>query len=157
MKRKLKKTPQPPRINGIQSRIVESTGINKGTVSRIFNGKQKLPFVAKAGRIAGAVNLPTAQVFEKYPPGEHLETCCYTFKEVNALKNMATGVVGGDLNREIIVYCDSGRVASSDVLTQRTPNETTRSAAEAVAEANASAAAKTNRRLSFMRQSPAGG
>ena len=78
-----------------------------------FNGKQKLPFVAKAGRIAGAVNLPTAQVFEKYPPGEHLETCCYTFKEVNALKNMAMGVVGGDLNREIIVYCDSGRVASS--------------------------------------------
>jgi thiosulfate/3-mercaptopyruvate sulfurtransferase len=78
-----------------------------------FNGAQKLPFVAKAGRIAGAVNLPTAQVFDKYPPGEHLETCCYTFKGTDVLKNMATGVIGGDLNREIIVYCDSGRVAST--------------------------------------------
>jgi thiosulfate/3-mercaptopyruvate sulfurtransferase len=77
-----------------------------------FSGKNKLPFVAKAGRIAGAVNLPTAQVFEKYPPGEHLETCCYTLKDKVQLKNMASGVVGGDLNREIIVYCDTGRVAS---------------------------------------------
>ena len=77
-----------------------------------FNGTNKLPFVAKAGRIAGAVNLPTAQVFDKYPPGEHLETCCYTLKDKAQLKNMASGVVGSDLSREIIVYCDSGRVAS---------------------------------------------
>ena len=77
-----------------------------------FSGKNKLPFVAKAGRIAGAVNLPTAQVFEKYPPGEHLETCCYTVKDRDQLKNMASGVVGSDLSREIIVYCDTGRVAS---------------------------------------------
>jgi len=78
-----------------------------------FNGKNKLPFVAKAGRIAGAVNLPTAQIFDKYPPGEHLETCCYTFKDKAQLKNMASGVVGSDLSREIIVYCDTGRVASA--------------------------------------------
>lgn len=78
-----------------------------------FNGKNKLPFVAKAGRIAGAVNLPTAQVFDKYPPGEHLETCCYTLKPDLQLKNMASGVVGNDLSREIIVYCDTGRVAST--------------------------------------------
>ncbi len=78
-----------------------------------FNGKNKLPFVAKAGRIAGAVNLPTAQVFDKYPPGEHLETCCYTFKDDAQLKNMASGVVGSDLSRKIIVYCDTGRVASA--------------------------------------------
>ena len=77
-----------------------------------FSGKNKLPFVAKAGRITGAVNLPTVQVFEKYPPGEHLETCCYTLKDKAQLKNMASGVVGSDLNREIIVYCDTGRVAS---------------------------------------------
>lgn len=78
-----------------------------------FNGKQKLPFVAKAGRIKEAVNLPTVQVFDKYPPGEHMETCCWTYKDIAALKNMATGVVGNDLNKEIIVYCDSGRVASA--------------------------------------------
>ncbi len=77
-----------------------------------FSGQQKLPFVAKAGRIKGAVNLPTVQVFDKYPPGEHMEQCCWTYKDTAALKNMATGVVGNDLNKEIIVYCDSGRVAS---------------------------------------------
>ncbi len=78
-----------------------------------FSGEQKLPFVAKAGRIKGAVNLPSAQVFDKYPPGEHLEQCCWTYKDTATLKNMATGVVGNDLSREIIVYCDSGRVASA--------------------------------------------
>ncbi len=78
-----------------------------------FSGQQKLPFVAKAGRIKGAVNLPTAQVFDKYPPGEHLEQCCYTYKDAATLKNMASGVVGNDPSREIIVYCDSGRVASA--------------------------------------------
>jgi len=78
-----------------------------------FEGKQKLPMVAKMGRIAGAVNLPSTQVFEKYPPGDHMETCCWTFKDTETLKNMATGVVGVDPNREIIVYCDTGRVAST--------------------------------------------
>jgi thiosulfate/3-mercaptopyruvate sulfurtransferase len=78
-----------------------------------FSGQQKLPFVAKAGRIKGAVNLPTVQVFDKYPPGEHMEQCCWTYKDVATLKNMATGVVGNDLSKEIIVYCDSGRVASA--------------------------------------------
>lgn len=77
-----------------------------------FSGQQKLPFVAKAGRIKGALNLPTVQVFDKYPPGEHMEQCCWTYKDVATLKNMATGVVGSDLTKEIIVYCDSGRVAS---------------------------------------------
>ena len=78
-----------------------------------FLGKNKLPFVAKAGRVPGAVNLPTSQVFEKYPPGEHMETCCYTMKDRDQLKNMASGVVGSDLSREIIVYCDTGRVATA--------------------------------------------
>lgn len=92
--------------------------IGKATIvdvreAAFFSGEQKLPFVAKAGRIKGAVNLPTAQVFDKYPPGEHLEQCCYTYKDVATLKNMAYGVVGNDPSREIIVYCDSGRVASA--------------------------------------------
>lgn len=92
--------------------------IGKATIvdvreAAFFSGQQKLPFVAKAGRIKGAVNLPTAQVFDKYPPGEHLEQCCYTYKDAATLKNMASGVVGNDPSREIIVYCDSGRVASA--------------------------------------------
>lgn len=78
-----------------------------------FAGEQKLPFVAKNGRIKGSVNLPTIQVFEKYPPGEHMEPCCWTYKDTAALKNMASGVVGGDLDKEIIVYCDTGKVASA--------------------------------------------
>jgi len=78
-----------------------------------FMGKQKLPFVAKAGRIPGAVNLPTAQIFEKYPPGDHLEMCCYTYKDRAVMENMANGVLGGDKSKEIIVYCDTGRVASA--------------------------------------------
>ena len=78
-----------------------------------FSGEQKLPFVAKPGRIKGALNLPTMQAFDKYPPGEHMEQCCWTYKDIATLKNMATGVVGNDLNKEIIVYCDSGRVASA--------------------------------------------
>jgi len=78
-----------------------------------FKGEQKLPFVAKAARIKGSVNLPTVQVFEKYPPGEHLEACCWTYKDISALKNMASGVVGSDLDKEMIVYCDTGKVASA--------------------------------------------
>lgn len=78
-----------------------------------FKGEQKLPFVAKNGRVKNAVNLPTIQVFDKYPPGEHMEPCCWTYKDVAALKNFASGVVGSDLNKEIIVYCDTGKVASA--------------------------------------------
>ncbi len=78
-----------------------------------FKGEQKLPFVAKTGRIKNSVNLPTIQVFDKYPPGEHMEPCCWTYKDVSALKNLASGVVGSDLDKEIIVYCDTGKVASA--------------------------------------------
>jgi thiosulfate/3-mercaptopyruvate sulfurtransferase len=34
-------------------------------------------------------------------------------KDRDQLKNMASGVVGSDLSREIIVYCDTGRVATA--------------------------------------------
>jgi thiosulfate/3-mercaptopyruvate sulfurtransferase len=78
-----------------------------------YNGIQKLPFVAKAGRIAGAINLPTAQIFEKFPPGSDVAGCSTIYKGKEALKSMASAVVGDDLNREIIVYCDSGRFASA--------------------------------------------
>lgn len=78
-----------------------------------FKGEQKLPFVAKAGRVKNSVNLPTIQVFDKYPPGEHMEPCCWTYKDVATLKNIASGVVGSDIDKEIIVYCDTGRVASA--------------------------------------------
>lgn len=76
-----------------------------------FSGQQKLPFVAKAGHIKGAVNLPTGQVFAKTAGADGKEI--WTYKDLDTLKNMATGVVGSDPTKEIIVYCDSGRVASA--------------------------------------------
>jgi thiosulfate/3-mercaptopyruvate sulfurtransferase len=76
-----------------------------------YSGQQKLPFVAKAGHIKGAVNLPTGQVFAKDVGADGKEI--WTYKDLNTLKNMAVPVVGNDLSKEIIVYCDSGRVASA--------------------------------------------
>lgn len=68
-----------------------------------YSGKKKLEFVAKPGHIKSAVNLPTSQVFNADG----------SYKDKNALAAMAAPVAGGDLSREIIVYCDSGRVAST--------------------------------------------
>jgi len=68
-----------------------------------FKGEKKLDFVAKPGHINGAVNLPTSQIFT--PEG--------SFKTADALAAAATPVVGSDKDKEIIVYCDSGRVASA--------------------------------------------
>ena len=67
-----------------------------------YLGKNKLDFVAKAGHVAGAVNLPTSQVFTQEG----------TYKDKAALEAMATAVVGKDTSREIITYCDSGKVAT---------------------------------------------
>ena len=78
-----------------------------------YKGIQKLPFIAKAGRIAGAVNLPTSQLFEKYPAsGENAGSCCTIYKGKEILKGIATPVVGTDPTREIIVYCDTGKFAT---------------------------------------------
>lgn len=67
-----------------------------------YEGKKKLDFVARAGRIKGAVNLPSMAAYN--PNG--------TLKGKKELANMAAKAVGGDLNKNIIVYCDTGRLAS---------------------------------------------
>jgi thiosulfate/3-mercaptopyruvate sulfurtransferase len=68
-----------------------------------FKGVKKLDFVAKPGHIKGAVNLPSIQMF----------TEAGAFKALKELAAMATPVVGSDKDKEIIVNCDSGRVASA--------------------------------------------
>lgn len=68
-----------------------------------YTGEKKLDFVAKPGHIQGAVNLPSLQMFTKEG----------AFKPAAELAAMATPVVGTDKGKEIIVYCDSGRVASA--------------------------------------------
>lgn len=67
-----------------------------------FFGLAKLPFVDTPGRVAGAVSLPSAWVFTKEG----------TFRPVDELRAMAEGVVGTDRSREIITYCDTGRLAT---------------------------------------------
>jgi thiosulfate/3-mercaptopyruvate sulfurtransferase len=68
-----------------------------------YTGQKKLDFVARAGHLKGAVNLPTSAVFNSDG----------SYKDKAVLAAIAAPVIGADLNREIIVYCDSGRVAST--------------------------------------------
>ncbi len=67
-----------------------------------YQGKKKLDFVARAGRIKTAVNLPSMAAYN--PNG--------TFKDKKELADMAAKAVGSDLNKNIIVYCDTGRLAT---------------------------------------------
>lgn len=71
--------------------------------SDFFQGKKKMDFVAKPGRIKGAVNLPTSQAYTKDG----------TFKSKDELAGLAAGAVGKDTSREIIIYCDTGKVCTS--------------------------------------------
>ncbi len=68
-----------------------------------YAGKKKVEFVAKMGHIKGAVNLPTSLVYQ--PDG--------TYKDKAGLAAAAEPVVGKDLSREIIAYCDTGKVCST--------------------------------------------
>jgi len=67
-----------------------------------YEGKEKLPFVPKLGRIKGAVNLPVGQLYT--PEG--------LYKDQAALAALAQKAAGSDLNREIIVYCDTGKTCT---------------------------------------------
>ncbi len=68
-----------------------------------YTGKKKLPFVEKLGHMKGAVNLPTSLLYEKDG----------TYKTRDALAEIATGVAGSDLSREIIFYCDTGKFCTA--------------------------------------------
>jgi|ADurb_Val_01_Slu_FD_contig_61_986267_length_2316_multi_3_in_0_out_0_1 thiosulfate/3-mercaptopyruvate sulfurtransferase len=68
-----------------------------------YKGEKKLDFVARAGRIKGAVNLPATLLFN--PDG--------TYKDRAELEAIAKPVVGADLSREMITYCDTGKVCTS--------------------------------------------
>ena len=65
-----------------------------------YKGVKKLDFVSKAGRIAKAVNLPTSLAYRQDG----------TFKDKGELANIASGVVGNDMAKEIITDCDTGKV-----------------------------------------------
>lgn len=67
-----------------------------------FFGITKLDFVEKFGHIKGAVSLPTSWIFKDG---------LYRSKE--ELQAIAEGVLGKDKKKEIITYCDSGRLGTS--------------------------------------------
>lgn len=68
-----------------------------------YEGKEKLAFVPKPGRIKGAVNLPVGALFT--PEG--------LYKDKAALAALAEKAVGGDLSKEVILYCDTGKTCTS--------------------------------------------
>jgi len=68
-----------------------------------YQGKEKLAFVPKVGRIKGAVNLPVGQI---YTPGG-------LYKNEADLSALATAAVGSDKTKEIIAYCDTGKTCTS--------------------------------------------
>jgi thiosulfate/3-mercaptopyruvate sulfurtransferase len=68
-----------------------------------YKGEKKLDFVAKTGRIKGAVNQPPGLLFNQDG----------TYKNKAEIETIAKPVTGADLNREIIVYCDTGKVCTN--------------------------------------------
>ncbi len=68
-----------------------------------YQGKEKLAFVPKVGRIKGAVNLPVGQLYT--PEG--------LYKDQAALLALATAAVGADKTKEIIAYCDTGKTCTA--------------------------------------------
>ena len=68
-----------------------------------YEGKEKLAFVPKLGRIKGAVNLPVGQLYT----GEGL------YKDKATLASLAAKATGGNLDKEYILYCDTGKTCTS--------------------------------------------
>lgn len=71
-------------------------------VPDFFFGVSKLDFVERAGHVKGAVALPSPWIFAKEG----------TFKNKEDLEAMAAGVIGKDVPKESITYCDTGKFAS---------------------------------------------
>jgi thiosulfate/3-mercaptopyruvate sulfurtransferase len=63
-----------------------------------YFGVSKLPIVDKAGHIQGAVSLPSHWIFSDG-----------MYKAKEELDAMASGVIGTDKAKEVIVFCDTGR------------------------------------------------
>ena len=68
-----------------------------------FEGKEKLGFVPKLGRIKGAVNLPVGALY----------TADGLYKDQVTLASLAAKAAGADKDKEMIVYCDTGKTCTS--------------------------------------------
>jgi thiosulfate/3-mercaptopyruvate sulfurtransferase len=85
----------------------------------VYFGAAIEPFAPKEGHIPTAKSLPTPYMWQELKTQDKTYTY-YVYKDKKLLKAMASGVIGGDMNKEIIVYCGVGGYASSwwFVLTQ---------------------------------------
>jgi thiosulfate/3-mercaptopyruvate sulfurtransferase len=106
-----------PKDKSFQGNMNETLFVSKDYVSKnlgkavivdvrepdFFKGIKKLDFVAKTGHIAKAVNLPTSQAYKQDG----------TYKDKGELSKIASGVVGNDMTKEIIMYCDTGKVCTA--------------------------------------------
>jgi len=79
-----------------QAVIIDTRGPN------FFEGKEKLAFVPKTGRVKGAANLPVAQLFASP-----------TFKNQEELAALVEKITGKDLDKEYILYCDTGKTCTA--------------------------------------------
>jgi thiosulfate/3-mercaptopyruvate sulfurtransferase len=86
----------------IVSKIGQAVIVDARTPDTYF-GIAKLDFVPRFGHIKSAVCLPTPWMYGKEG----------AFIKKGDLDAMAAGVIGIDKSKEIIVYCDTGRVASA--------------------------------------------
>jgi len=85
----------------VMSKIGKSTILDTRAPA-FYEGKEKLEFVPKVGRIKGAVNLPVGQLF----------TTEGLYKAQADLAALAEKAAGKDLGKEIIVYCDTGKTCT---------------------------------------------
>lgn len=106
-----------PKDKSFQGNMNETLFVSKDYVSKnlgkavivdvrepdFFKGIKKLDFVAKTGHIAKAVNLPTSQAYKQDG----------TYKDKGELSKIASGAVGNDMTKEIITYCDTGKVCTA--------------------------------------------
>jgi thiosulfate/3-mercaptopyruvate sulfurtransferase len=93
--------------------------IGKGVIidardADVYFGATVEPFAPKEGHIPRARSLPTPWIWKLNPDGT------YVYKDQKTLRAMASGVMGRQRDKEIIVYCGVGGYASSwwFVLTQ---------------------------------------
>jgi thiosulfate/3-mercaptopyruvate sulfurtransferase len=101
--------PKPTIFSGTLNRSwIASKSYVSGKIGKSIIADNRVPedyfgITSKPGHIKGAVNLPTPWVFASDG----------TFKSVEDLRAMASGVLGTDTSKEVIVYCGVGGFAST--------------------------------------------
>lgn len=90
-------------------KIDVAAGIDKNMIivdarePEFYKGTKKLNLVARPGRIKGAVNMPVCSLlFEKSG----------AYKSITELRKLIVKTVGEDLDRKIVLYCDTGMEAT---------------------------------------------